>query len=155
MSGFVKSRADQALKVKSMQSRRDPCLLTPEARFFFDTDQEIFFADFSGCVIHHLADVEQVRVSLLRQLEPLGRKVPAIVNYEDFTVLPDAWDAYVEMARQVAQAYYSSVSRYTKRAFLRAKFGKAFHQRGIAPHIFGSESDARKFLGFSRHCVGD
>jgi propionate CoA-transferase len=154
MSAFVKSRADQALKVESTQSRRDPCLLTPEARFFFSTDQEVFFADFSGCVIRHPADVEQIRVALLRQLELLGRKVPAIVNYEDFTVLPGAWDAYVEMARQVAQAPYSSVSRHTKRAFLRAKLGKSFHQRGIAPHIFGSESDARKFLGLSRHCVG-
>jgi propionate CoA-transferase len=141
-------------KVEPMQLEGDSSMEALEARFCFDPDQNVFFADFSGCVIHHLADVEQVRVSLLRQLEPLGRKVPAIVNYEDFTVLPDAWDAYVEMARQVAQAYYSSVSRYTKRAFLRAKLGKAFHQRGMAPHIFGSESDARKFLGLPRHCVG-
>jgi propionate CoA-transferase len=154
MSGFVKSQARQGLKVESMQSHRDPCVLAPEARFYFDADQEVFFADFSGCVIRHPADVEQIRVSLLRQLEPLGRKVPAIVNYENFTVLPGAWDAYVDMARQVAQAHYSSVSRHTTRAFLRAKLGKAFHQRGIAPHIFGSEHDARKFLCFARQSAG-
>jgi propionate CoA-transferase len=80
--------------------------------------------------------------------------VPAIVSYEDFTVSPGAWDAYVDMARQVAQAHYSSVSLHTKPALLRAKLGKAFHQRGIAPRIFGSEHDARKFLCFSRHGVG-
>lgn len=146
--------ADQLQGEIPMQSHRDSSSLTPRERFSFDADQEVFFADFSGCVIRHLADVERIRVSLLAQLEPLGRKVPAIVNYEDFTVLPAAWDAYVDMARQVAQAYYSSVSRHTKRAFLRAKLGKAFHQRGIAPHIFGSEHDARKFLCFSRHGVG-
>jgi propionate CoA-transferase len=133
-----------------MQSHRDPSALAPEARFCFDVGQEVFFADFSGCVVRDLADVEQLRASLIRELEPLGRKVPAIVNYEDFTVFPGAWDAYVDMAWQVAQAHYSSVSRHTKRAFLRAKLGKAFHQRGIAPHIFGSESDARKFLYCAR-----
>jgi propionate CoA-transferase len=133
-----------------MQSHRNPSSLAPEARLYFDTSQEVFFADFSGCVIRHLADVEQIRVSLLRQLEPLGRKVPAIVNYEDFTVLSGAWEAYVDMAREVAQAHYSSVSRYTKGAFLRAKLGKAFYQRGVAPHIFGSEYDARRFLVCAR-----
>jgi propionate CoA-transferase len=137
-----------------MQSRRNLSVLAPEARFLFDAEQEVFFADFSGCVVRDLADVEQIRMSLLKQLEHLGQKVPAIVNYEDFTVLPGAWEAYVDMARHVAQAHYSSVSRYTKGAFLRAKLGKAFHQRGIAPHIFGSEHDARKFLSCARQTAG-
>jgi propionate CoA-transferase len=139
-----------SFKVKAMQYHRESFLLVPEVRFSFDADQEVFFADFSGCVVRHLADIEHIRESLLRQLVPLGRKVAAIVNYEDFTVLPDAVDAYVDMERQVAQKHYSSVSRHTEKAFLRARLGKAFHQRGVAPHIFGSERDARKFLCYAR-----
>jgi propionate CoA-transferase len=133
-----------------MQGHRDAFLLVPEARFYFDAVQDIFFADFSGCVVRHLEDVEQLRASLLEQLAPLDKKVPAIVNYEGFTVSPDAWDAYVDMAREVAQSHYSSVSRYTRGAFFRAKLGRSFHQRGIAAHIFGSEHDARKFLCCAR-----
>jgi propionate CoA-transferase len=136
--------------VDPMQSHFDSFPLTPEPRLCFDPSQGVFYADFSGCVVHHSSDVEQIRVSLVSQLVPLGRKVPAIVNYEDFTVMPDAWEAYVDMAREVAQAHYSSVSRYTKGAFLRAKLGRSFHQRGIPPHIFGSEHDARKFLCYAR-----
>ena len=133
-----------------MQYRRDAFLVVPEARLHFDAAQDIFFADFSGCVVRHREDVEQLRASLLEQLTPLGKKVLAIVNYEGFTVLPDAWDAYIDMAREVAQAHYSSVSRYATGAFFRARLGRAFHQRGIAAHIFGSEQDARRFLCCAR-----
>lgn len=138
-----------------MQCRLDAFLVVPEARFYFDAVQDIFFADFSGCVVRHLEDVEQLRTSLLEQLAPLGKKVPAIVNYEGFTVASDAWDAYVDMAREVAQGHYCSVSRYTKGAFLRARLVRAFHQRGVAPHIFGSERDARNYLCSVRQYVDD
>ncbi|WP_156901917.1 hypothetical protein [Azohydromonas australica] len=136
--------------VEPMQSHLHSSLLTPEPRLCFDPDQEVFFADFSGCVVRHLRDVEQIRALLLSWLAPLGKKVPAIVNYESFSVSPDAWDAYVDMAREVAQVHYSSVSRYTGGAFFRARLGRAFHQRGVAPHIFGSEHDVRRFLGCTR-----
>jgi propionate CoA-transferase len=129
-----------------MQFHCDLSALAPTARFSFDADQQVFFADFSGCVIRHLPDVERIRVSLLTHLEALGRKVPAIVNYEGFTLLPGGWDAYVDMARQVAQTHYNSVSRHTKHAFLRAKLGKAFHQRGIAPHIVRQRARCAKVL---------
>jgi propionate CoA-transferase len=132
--------------VEPLQAQLDSLPLTPEVRLCFDSQQEVFFADFSGCVVRDLADVERIRASLLSQLVPLGKKVAAIVNYEGFTVLPDAWDAYVDMAREVAQAHYSSVSRHTKGAFLRAKLGRAFQQRGVVPLIFGSERDARNYL---------
>jgi propionate CoA-transferase len=77
------------------------------------------------------------------------------VNYEGFTVLPAALDAYVDMAQEVALAHYSSVSRYTTAAFLRgAKLGRAFQQRGMAPHIFGSERDALAYLYKVRQYAG-
>jgi propionate CoA-transferase len=133
-------------KVEPMQLEGDSSMEALEARFCFDPDQNVFFADFSGCVVRHAEDVEHVRASLLKHLSAREKKVPAIVNYEGFTVLPDALDAYVDMAQEVALAHYSSVSRYTTAAFLRAKLGRAFQQRGMVPHIFGSERDALAYL---------
>jgi propionate CoA-transferase len=78
---------------------------------------------------------------------PLGRKVPAIVDYDNFTVLPDALDAYTAMVQEVAGRWYSRVSRYTTSAFMRSKLGDALHHRGVAPHIFESAEEARRFLG--------
>jgi propionate CoA-transferase len=73
--------------------------------------------------------------------------VRAVVDYDDFTVLPDALDEYSDMVRDVAGRYYSSVTRYTTNAFLRAKLGEALQRRNVAPHIFESADDAREHLG--------
>jgi len=72
--------------------------------------------------------------------------VPALVDYDNFTVLPDVLDAYTDMVRDVATRRYSRVTRYTTSAFLRAKLGDALLERGVAPHIFESVADARKHL---------
>ena len=80
------------------------------------------------------------------RLLALGRKVPAIVDYDNFSVLPDALDAYIGMVHNVAGRHYSRVSRYTTSAFLRSKLGEALQQRGVAPHIFESAVQARDHL---------
>jgi len=133
-------------RAEPMQLRAEMLRLPMEARFAFDTEQGVFFANFEGCTVRNAADVAQIRALLLAQLQPLQRKVPAIVGYDNFTVLPDALDAYFDMAREVAQAHYSRVSRYTTSAFMRAKLGDALRQRGVAPHIFESAHEARQHL---------
>jgi propionate CoA-transferase len=129
-----------------MQLRPEMLRLPMEARFAFDAAQGVFFANFEGCTVRNAADVAQIRSLLLAQLQPLGQPVPAIVGYDNFTVLPDALEAYVDMAREVAAAHYSRVSRYTTSAFMRAKLGDALRQRGVAPHIFESAHEARQHL---------
>jgi propionate CoA-transferase len=101
-----------------------------------------FFVDFSGCVVRHLKDVKWIRTSLLARVGPLGKKVPAIVNYEAFMVRLETLDACVAMALQVFPAYCSSVSRFATGAFLGARLARDFCQCGVVPHIFGSERDA-------------
>lgn len=83
----------------------------------------------------------------MRRLNVIDRKVPAIIDYDNFTVLPDAMDAYFCMVQDVTERYYSRVSRYTTSAFLRSKLGETLRQRGVAPHIFETALDARRFLG--------
>ncbi len=129
-----------------MQLRADMLRLPLESRFAFDGDRGLFFANFAGCVVRDQADVERIRTQLLGRLLPLGRKVPAVVDYDNFTVLPDALDAYVDMASEVAQAHYSRVCRYTTSAFLRAKLGEALRQRGVAPHLFETAAEANAHL---------
>ncbi len=129
-----------------MRLRADMLSLPLERRFAFDGQQGVFFANFEGCTVRNVADVERIRAQLERALAPLGRKVPAIVDYDNFEVLPDALDAYLDMVRDVAQRHYSRVSRFTTSAFLRTKLGDALRDRGVAPHIFESAEDARRHL---------
>jgi propionate CoA-transferase len=129
-----------------MQLREDMLRLPLEQRFAFDAGQGLFFANFEGMTICSVAEVEQIRAVLEERLHALGGKVPAIVDYDNFSVLPDALDAYISMVHDVAGRHYSRVSRYTTSAFLRSKLGGALQQRGLAPHIFASAAQARDHL---------
>ena len=68
------------------------------------------------------------------------------MDYDNFVVQPDVLDAYIAMAHEIAECYYSRVSRYTTSAFLRSKLGDALHLRGVAPHIFESAAEAMHHL---------
>ena len=57
------------------------------------------------------------------KLGPLGERVYAIVNYDNFTILPELLDEYTAMVRRLMDRYYSGVSRYTTSGFLRMKLG--------------------------------
>lgn len=138
----------------------DPAIFSPEPmglresmlalplsqRFLFDAAQGIFFANFEGLTIRDVEDVEAIRAALNERLTALPGKVPALVDYDNFTVLPDALDAYTDMVRELASRHYSRVTRYTTSAFLRAKLGDALLERGVSPHIFESAGDARRHL---------
>ena len=132
-----------------MRLRGDMLRLPLAQRFAFDAEQGLFFANFEGWTVRTEADVQEIRTHLEQRLQVLGRKVPAIVDYDNFTVLPDALEAYIEMAHEVAARHYSRVSRYTTSAFLRSKLGDALSRRGVAPHIFESAEEARRHLGGS------
>jgi propionate CoA-transferase len=76
----------------------------------------------------------------------VGRKVYVIVNYDNFTILPDVMDDYAAMVHYLVEHYYSGVTRYTTSGFLRAKLGDAFEHREVAPHIYESAAEARVHL---------
>ena len=62
----------------------------------------MFFANFEGYAVKSLADVDAIRSAIEERLRAIGHKVPAIVDYDNFTVLPDVLDAYSDMVRDVA-----------------------------------------------------
>lgn len=138
---------DRAIFSPQPMGLRDALLRLPlSERFVFDAAQGVFFANFEGLTVRDADDVEAIRQALLERLAGLTHKVPALVDYDNFTVLPDAIDAYTDMVRDVASRHYARVTRYTTSAFLRAKLGAALQERGVAPHIFESVDDARGHL---------
>ena len=117
-----------------------------EQRFAYDSGQDVFFANFEGVTIRNAGEVEHIGKLLEERLTLLGRKVSAVVDYDNFTVLPDAEDAFFDMVRTVSQRHYLRVTRYTTSAFMRAKLGDALGKRRVAPHVFESAEDARRHL---------
>ena len=86
--------------------------------------------------------MDKLRRIVEDKLAPLGRKVYAIVNYDNFEIFPDIIDEYSAMVRELVDRFYSGVTRYTTSSFLRAKLGDALKQRAVAPHIYESSEEA-------------
>jgi propionate CoA-transferase len=131
---------------KPMGLKDDLVSLPLEDRFTYDPDQNLFFVNLEGHMIKTLEDVEQVRKIVETRLAPLDKKVSAIVNYDDFVIMPDVLDAYIDMVKDLVERFYSGVTRYTTSTFLRMKLGDALKQRHVSPHIYETQDEARRHL---------
>lgn len=119
-------------------------------RMIYDPAENTFFVDFEGFQVCSVKDIEDISAQVEAILAPLGQKVNAIVNYDNFFIIKDLADAYVEMVKSVVSRYYEKVTRYTTSAFIRMKIGEGLKERGVAPHIYESREDARKKLDDNR-----
>jgi propionate CoA-transferase len=126
---------------------REELLTIPlEERLIYDPSENLFFVNFEGYSIKTRQDIQETKEMVEKILAPLGKKVHTIVNYDNFTILPDLVDEYTEMVKYLVNKYYSEVTRYTTSTFLRMKLGDALQRRGVKPHIYESGEEARDAL---------
>src|SRR5580704_2308808 len=126
---------------------RDHILSIPlEQRFTYDETSNHFFVNLERFALRNAADVERIRKIVTDRVSPLGKRVYAIVNYDNFTIDPALLDEYSAMVRGLMDQYYADVTRYTTSGFLRMKLGDALEKRGVAPHIYESAAEAEKSL---------
>ena len=125
---------------------RDDMLRMPlEQRFTYDPKQNLFFVNFERLPVRSRNDIRAIKEAVEAKLAPLGHKVYAIVNYDNFSIVPELLDEYSAMVRGLMDHYYSGVSRYTTSGFLRMKLGESLERRGVAPHIFESAEEAQAY----------
>lgn len=129
-----------------MDLRNDLLSIPLEERLAFLPEQNTFYVNFEGFAIRRAEDVGAVRRAVERVLAPLGRKVDAIVNYDNFYIDPGLVDLYTEMVHGLVERFYHRVTRYTTSAFLRMKLGEALARRQLAPHIFETAAQAHRAL---------
>ena len=126
---------------------RDQMLTIPlDQRFTYDEATNHFFVNLERFSMRDERDIERIRQIVVDRLAPLGKRVFAIVNYDNFTIEPELLDAYSAMVRGLMDKYYVEVTRYTTSGFLRMKLGDALEKRGVAPHIFESAAEAEESL---------
>jgi propionate CoA-transferase len=125
---------------------KDDLLTIPlEERFTYQAAYNVFFINLENYYAKSSEDIQKMREVVGGMLEPLGRKVHTIANYDNFNVSPHLIDEYVEMVKYAA-GFYESVTRYTTSTFLRMKLGDELQKRGVAPHIYESREEANKAL---------
>jgi propionate CoA-transferase len=131
---------------ESMGLKDDLLTLTLEERLTYDAEENLFFVNFEGFAVKTRQEVQEIKEAVEKILVPLSEKVYTIVNYDNFTILPDIVDEYTDMVKNLVDNYYSGVTRYTTSTFLRMKLGDALKKRDVAPHIYESGEEARKAL---------
>jgi propionate CoA-transferase len=129
-----------------MDLRNDMLRLPLDQRFTFDPQQNLFFVNFERLPVRTRTEIQAIKEAAEEKLKPIGHRVYAIVNYDNFSILPELLDEYSEMVRGLMDNYYSGVSRYTTSGFLRMKLGESLERRGVAPHIFESAQEAQSDL---------
>ena len=126
-----------------MDLRKDLVGIPIDQRFTYDKQQDLFFVNFERFAVRTSADIKAIEKAAESKLAPLGHRVYAIVNYDNFSISPELLDEYSAMVRSLTDKFYSGVSRYTTSGFLRIKLGEALQNRGVAPHIFDSAAEAK------------
>ena len=117
-----------------------------EDRLVYDPEQNMLFINFEAFAVRDHGDIGRIRQAVERAVSPLGHKVYAIVNYDNFTIRPDLIGDYTDMVRYLAEHYYLGTTRYTTSAFLRMKLGESLQTRDLAPHIFVSREEAQAYF---------
>ena len=118
-----------------------------DQRLSYQPETNTVFMNYAGMRVRTPQDVADIVAAVDKLLEPLGRRVNSVVNYEGFSVDDDAMDAYMDAVRYVADKYYLKVSRFTNSGFLRMKLGRELQQRGVSARVFETQQDAVRNLG--------
>jgi len=126
-----------------MDLRNDLLAIPLDQRFTIDEQQNLFFVNLERFALRSRADIDAIAKAVEAKLGGLNRRVYAIVNYDNFSIVPELLDEYSAMVRSLTDRFYSGVSRYTTSGFLRIKLGEALEKRGVAAHIFESAQEAQ------------
>ena len=116
-----------------------------DERVSYDPERNVLFLNFEGLHIRNAHDIQRVPEAVERCCRPLGRRVEVVVNYDAFRIAEEMVDGYTAMVRDMGDAYYTKVARYTTSAFLRMKLGDALSRRDLAPHIYETRAEAQAF----------
>jgi len=117
-----------------------------EKRLAYDPRENMFFVNLEAYSIRTMEDIEEVRSAVANILEPVGHRVYAVVNYDNFSISPELVGPYTDMVKGLVNRYYTGVTRYTTSAFLRMKIGAALEERKMAPHIYETRTEAEAAL---------
>jgi len=105
-------------------------------RFTLDAARSTLFIDLTGYRVRREEQVEAVREQVRSMVEPLGRKVKAVIDYDGCVIDPVVAETWFDMVRDVHARFYDKASRYTTSAFMRLKLGDELRRREMAPHVF-------------------
>jgi propionate CoA-transferase len=137
---------ERIFKLPPMGIKEDLLSIPLKDRMTYDAAANILYLNFEGLSVRTKKDIDDISAGVEAICKPLGKKVKTIVNYDNFSILPELEDDYINMVKYVVSEFYTDVTRYTTSAFLRMKLGDELKSRNLAPHIFQSSEEAKQAL---------
>jgi propionate CoA-transferase len=138
---------DQRIFHEDPMGIKDDILQPPlAARFTYDAEENLFYVNFEGLEIKTAEEISAIEDEVGRRLQPVSRRVNAVVNYDNFVIAPGLMDDYTDMVRRLVEIHYADVTRYTTSTFLRMKLGEALERRNVSPYIYESREEAEQRL---------
>ena len=113
-------------------------------RVHYDESSNTLFLHFEGLRLDSVDDVKRLEESLEQYFQNLGKKVKAVVNYDNFSVAPAAEAAYFDLVERNTEKHFLSSVRYSTDAFFRRKAGLKFRQ--AKAELYDSYSEAMEKL---------
>jgi propionate CoA-transferase len=117
-------------------------VLSPRERVCYQEDADVLYMNFEGLQLETEADAEDLAVQLEATLKAYGRKLAAVVNYDNFRLAPAAAERYWAMVRHNTTHYLSSTTRYSTNAFFRHQLGERLCQARLDGHVYRSFDEA-------------
>ncbi len=138
---------ERIFQLPPMGLKEDLLTIPLAERMAYDSAANILYLNFEGLSIRTKEDIDGIAAAVEDICKPLGKKVKTIVNYDNFSIVQELEDDYINMVKYVVSEFYTDVTRYTTSAFLRMKLGDELKRRNMAPHIFQSKEEAKRALG--------
>ena len=131
---------------QSMELRKRFLDIHIEDRISYNPATNTLFLNYAGMRVRTEEDLAAIKEAVDRTLEPLGKRVYSIVNYDRFVADDDIIDKYMDLVKYVEDKYYIKVSRYTNSGFLRLKLGKELEKRKVSSRVFETGELASRHL---------
>lgn len=137
---------ERIFRLPPMGLKEDLLSVPLKDRLTYDAAANILYINFEALSVRTKKDIEEIGAAVEEICRPLGKRVKTIVNYDNFSIVPELEDDYINMVKYVVSEFYTDVTRYTTSAFLRMKLGDDLQRRNMAPHIYQSRGEAKEAL---------
>ncbi len=129
-------------QTEPMNLKEDLLGIPLEDRFIYDAESNIFYVNFEGLAVRSYNLIDEIHRHATAILESVGKKVYAIINYDNFAINQDLIDRYTEIVEKIISAYYIKVTRYTSNAFCRMLLGRALEEKKICADMYATKEQA-------------
>jgi propionate CoA-transferase len=133
---------DAAIFLPAKMGLADGPVLSLRERLHYDPDRDVLYMNFEGLRLDTEDDAKALAVELEVELASYGRRLAAVVNYDNFRLGPAAADRYWAMIRHNTTHYLSSTTRYSTNAFFRHQLRERFSEGGLDGHLYRSFDEA-------------